>query len=260
MRIHPTAIVEAGARVHESVVVGPYSIIEKGVVMERDCVIESCARIYEGTRLGCGNRVCHGVTLGSEPQDLDYRPGKGRPLSIGGHNHFKEGVNISRGIKSETGTRIGDHNYFMSFSHVGHDSIVGDHNIFANTATLAGHVELAHHVFVSGQVAVHQFCRIGAFSMIAGVTGVPQDVPPFVIADGHRARIIGLNLVGLRRNGFSQEQRSTIKAVYRLIFRSGLRLAEALEKAKRSYPGPETEDIVRFIESSRRGVISFVQG
>jgi UDP-N-acetylglucosamine acyltransferase len=255
--IHPTAIIEDGALVDPTAQVGPYSIIESGAVVGPECIIESCVRIYGATRMGGGNRICHGVTLGAEPQDLSYTPEKSRPLTIGDHNHFKEGVNISRGVKTEEGTRIGSHNYFMSFSHAGHDCVVGDHNILANTATLAGHVEVEHHVFLSGQTAVHQFCRVGAYAMIAGVTGVPQDVPPFVIADGHRARIIGLNTVGLRRGGYSQEARSAIKAVYRLIFRSGLRLAEALVRAERRHPGPETEQIVRFIQSSRRGLISF---
>jgi UDP-N-acetylglucosamine acyltransferase len=257
VNVHPTAIVEAGASVHPSAHVGPFSVIEAGAVIGPDCVIESSVRIYADTRLGRGNRVCHGATLGCEPQDLTYTPEKSRPLIVGDHNQFREGVNVSRGVKTEGGTRIGSHNYFMAYAHVGHDCTVGDHNIFANTATLAGHVEVEHHVFLSGQTAVHQFCRVGAHSMIAGVSGVPQDVPPFVIADGHRARIIGLNTVGLRRSGFSQESRSAIKAVYRLIFRSGLRLAEALVEAERAYPGPETAAIVRFIESSRRGVISF---
>jgi UDP-N-acetylglucosamine acyltransferase len=257
VNIHPTAIVEAGASVDPSARIGPFSIVEAGAVIGPDCVIESSVRIYAATRLGTGNRVCHGATLGSEPQDLTYTPQKSRPLTIGDHNHFKEGVNISRGVKTEAGTAIGSHNYFMAYSHVGHDCIVGDHNIFANTATLAGHVEVEHHVFLSGQTAVHQFCRVGAYSMIAGVSGVPQDVPPYVIADGHRARIVGLNVVGLRRNGFTQESRSTIKAVYRLIFRSGLRLAEALVEAERTFPRPETAAIVHFIQTSHRGVISF---
>lgn len=257
MRIHPTAIIEDGARLHESVTVGPYSIVESGAVIGEGCRIESCARIYGMTRMGAHNRVCHGVTLGSEPQDLGFRPELARPLTIGDHNHFKENVNISCGIKSEDGTRIGSHNYWMAFSHAGHDCVVGDHNILANTATLAGHVEVEDRTFLSGQVAVHQFCRVGAYAMVAGVSGVPQDVPPFTLVDGHRARIIGLNVVGLRRGGFTQEQRSRIKSVYRLIFKSGLRLAEALAEAERTYPSPETRHIVHFIESSRRGVLSF---
>lgn len=253
--IHPTAIIEDGAEVHASAVIGPYSIIEKGAVVGADCVIDSNVRIYGFTRLGKKNRVCHGATLGSEPQDLGYTPDKGKPLVIGDHNHFKEGVNISHGIKEDHGTVIGDHNYLMAYSHVGHDCVVGDHNIFANTATLAGHVTVEHHVFLSGQTATHQFCRIGAYCMIAGVTGVPQDVPPFVIADGHRAEIVGLNLVGLRRNGFSQEQRSAIKRTYRLYYKSGLKPKEALERLKQEEGSEEVAQIVRFIEGSRRGLI-----
>jgi len=255
--IHPTAIIEAGAQVHPSVRVGPYSIIESGAVVGPDCIIESCARIYGATCMGAGNRVCHGVTLGTEPQDLSFTPELAKPLTIGDRNHFKENVNISAGVKSDGGTRMGNHNYLMAFSHVGHDCVVGDHNIFANAATLAGHVEMEHHIFLSGQVAVHQFCRIGAYAMIAGVSGVPQDVPPFVTADGHRAKIVGLNAVGLRRNGFTQEQRSRIKAVYRIIFRTGLRLPTALAEAEKSYPSPETEHIVMFIRAGQRGVISY---
>jgi UDP-N-acetylglucosamine acyltransferase len=208
--------------------------------------------------MGRNNRVCHGVTLGSEPQDLTYTQERSRPLTIGDGNHFKEGVNISRGVKTEPGTVIGNNNYWMAFSHAGHDCTVGDGNIFANTATLAGHVEVANGTFLSGQVAVHQFCRIGSYAMVAGVSGVPQDVPPYVIADGHRARIIGLNLVGLRRNGFTQEQRSVIKGVYRIIFRSGLRLAQALVQVEATFPeSPEAAEIVQFMQSSRRGTISF---
>ncbi|MGB5831544.1 MAG: acyl-ACP--UDP-N-acetylglucosamine O-acyltransferase [Thiohalocapsa sp.] len=255
--IHPSAIIEDGAELHASVRVGPYSIIESGAVLGEGCIVESCTRIFGATRMGRHNRVCHGTTLGSEPQDLGYSPQKARPLTIGDHNHFKENVNVSHGVKYEAGTRIGNHNYFMTFSHVGHDCTVGDHNIFANTATLAGHVELAHHVFVSGQVAIHQFCRVGAYSMLGGVTGVPKDVPPYVIANGQRARIIGLNLVGLRRNGFDQRQRSRIKAVYKLLFRSGLRLNDALPLADAEHPGPETDAILAFIRDSERGVISF---
>ncbi|MEJ2326972.1 MAG: hypothetical protein P8Y25_09200 [Chromatiaceae bacterium] len=176
MNIHPTAIVEVGADLHASVVVGPYSVIESDVVIGANSVIESCVRIYGGTRMGVNNRVCHGATLGAEPQDLTYPETSRRPLAIGSHNQFREGVNISRGAKRDEGTHIGDCNYLMAYSHVGHDCVVGDHNIFANTATLAGHVEVEDHVFLSGQTAVHQFCRVGAHSMVAGVTGVPQIV------------------------------------------------------------------------------------
>ncbi len=257
MPIHPTAIIEDGADLHETVSVGPYSIIEAGAVIGEGCRIESGARIFAPTRMGAHNRVCHGATLGSEPQDLGFTPDKTRPLVIGDRNHFKEGVNISCGVKSEGGTRIGHDNYWMAYTHVGHDCVVGDHNIFVNGAGLAGHVEVQDRVFLSGQVSVHQFCRIGSYAMVAGVPGVPQDVPPFALADGHRARMVGLNVVGLRRNGFSSEQRNRIKSVYRLILRSGQPLAESLVRAEQDYPGAETEQILNFVRSSRRGLIAY---
>lgn len=255
--IHPSAIIEAGARLHPSVLVGPYSIVEAGAEVGEGTVIDSSVRIYGPTRLGRHNRVCHGTVLGCEPQDLSFAPEKSRPLTIGDHNHFKEGVNISRGVKSEAGTNIGSHNYMMAFSHIGHDCVVGDHNIFANTATLAGHVEVEHHVFLSGHTAVHQFCRIGAYAIVGGVSGVPQDVPPYVLADGHRAEIIGLNLVGLRRNGFDPQRRERIKGAYRLIYKSGLRLSEALDRLEAESPVSEDiQNIIEFFRRSQRGVIS----
>jgi len=257
MAVHPSAIIEDGAEVHPSVEIGPWTLIESGACIDADCRLESCVRIYAGTRLGPRNRVCHGATLGSEPQDLGFTPERARPLTIGSDNCFRECVNISRGIKSEQGTRIGNRNYFMAYSHAGHDCQVGDDNILANTATLAGHVELAHHCFISGQVAVHQFARIGAYCMIGGLSGVSKDIPPFVIANGQRAVLVGLNLVGLKRNGFSAEQRARIKAVYRILFRSGLGLADGLSQVKAGYPSPETDAIVAFIAASERGVASF---
>ncbi|MBK1705910.1 acyl-ACP--UDP-N-acetylglucosamine O-acyltransferase [Halochromatium glycolicum] len=257
MSVHPSAIIEDGAQVDPSASVGPWTLIEAGAIVGPDCVIESGVRLYSGTRLGPRNRVCHGATLGSAPQDLGFTPERAKPLTIGSDNCFREYVNISRGIKSEAGTRIGSRNYFMAYSHAGHDSVVGDDNILANTATLAGHVEVAHRCFISGQVAVHQFARIGAYTMIGGLTGVSKDVPPYVIANGQRAVIIGLNLVGLKRNGFSAEQRARIKAVYRLIFRSGRRLAEGLAAASHQYPGEETDQITAFIRASERGVTGF---
>lgn len=255
MSIHPTAIIEPGAEVHPSASIGPYSIIEAGAVIGEGCEIASNVRIYGRTRMGRFNRVGHGATLGAEPQDLSYAPDKGKPLSIGDHNQFREGVNISHGIKEAHGTVIGSHNFFMAYTHVGHDCVVGDHNIFANTATLAGHVSVAHHCFLSGHTAIHQFCRIGAYVMVAGVSGVPQDVPPYVMVDGHRAEIVGLNLVGLRRNGFTQAQRSAIKRAYRVLYRSGRAPADALAELRSAEMTPEVAEIARFVADSKRGLV-----
>lgn len=236
---------------------GPYSIIESGAVVGPGCIVESGVRIYGATRMGRDNRICHGAAIGAEPQDIGYTPEMGKPLTIGDCNHFKENVTVNHGIKTAQGIRIGDHNFLMAYTHIGHDCTVGNYNVFVTTALLGGHVEVEDRAFLSGQTAVHQFCRIGAVAMISGMTAVTLDVLPFVMADGHRAKIIGLSVVGLRRNGYTQEQRNTIKAVYRVIFRSGLRRSAALARAEQDYPSPQTRQIVHFIESSRRRVISF---
>lgn len=255
MPIHPTALVSPVASVHPSAEIGPFCIIDAGAVIGEGCVLDSHVRVYGATKLGRHNRVCHGVTLGSEPQDLSFTPEKTRPLTVGDHNHFKENVNISCGVKTEHGTVIGHHNYFMSFSHAGHDCVIGDHNILANTATLAGHVELAHHCFISGQVAVHQFARIGAYVMVGGVSGVSKDVPPYVIVNGQRAEVVGLNVVGLRRNGFDQSTRTAIKRAYQVLYRRGLTKAQAIE-ALQNDPCDAVREIACFAAGSTRGLVN----
>ena len=255
-RIHPSAIVEDGADVDPSVTIGPFSIVEAGAVIGSGCVIESNVRIYRHTRMGRDNLVCHGSTIGAAPQDLSFTPHKARPLVIGDGNRFRECVNISHGVKEDHGTVVGNHNYLMAFSHIGHDCVIGDHNIFANTATLGGHVEMGNRIFLSGHVAVHQFCRIGDYVMVGGVSGVRQDVPPYAMANGQYARFVGLNLVGLRRNGFGQSQRSAIKRAYRLLLQSGLPLPEALERLRQDADSEEVRAIVAFAEASKRGLVS----
>ena len=254
--IHPSAIIEDGAEVHPSVKIGPFTLIEAGARIGADCAIESHVRIYGHTRMGSNNIVCHGATIGSVPQDLTYAPDRARPLIIGDGNSFREYVNISHGIKEERGTRIGNGNYLMAYSHVGHDCIVGDHNILANAATLAGHVQLGDRIFLSGHVAVHQFCRVGDYAMVGGLTAVRQDVPPYVIANGQVAAFIGTNVVGLRRTGFSQAQRDAIKRAYKVLLLSGVRTGEALERLKATAETDEVHGIVEFFKGSKRGVIS----
>jgi len=253
---HPSAIVEDGAHVHPSAQIGPFSIVEAGAAIGAGCVVESNVRVYRQTRMGQNNRICHGATIGSAPQDLSYTPERAKPLLIGNGNHFKECVNVSHGVKEDQGTVIGDGNFLMAFSHIGHDCIVGDNNILANAATLGGHVRLGNRIFLSGHVAVHQFCRVGDYAMVAGLTGVRQDVPPYVTANGQAAAFVGLNLVGLRRAGFDQAQRSAIKRAYRMLLLSGMRTGEALQQLKSSAESDEVRNIIRFFEQSRRGVIS----
>lgn len=256
MNIHPTALVSDRAELHPSVKVGPYSIIEAGVRIDEGCVIESHARIFERVSLGAHNTICHGATIGAAPQDLTYTPDKAKPLIIGDHNTFKENVVISLGVKTDTGSRIGDHNYLMNAAHIGHDCIVGNHNIMASNAVLGGHVEMDDYVFISGSVAVHQFCKIGSYAMLSGVSGVAQDVPPYVMTSGNRAQFVGLNRVGLKRNGFNAEQRNTIKRAYQILLQSGLTRKNALHQLQALPASDELDTIIRFVESSDRGIIS----
>ena len=252
--IHPTAIIEEGAQLDPSVSVGPFSIIESGAVIGPDCIIESCVRIFSPVRMGSGNRICHGAALGCEPQDLGYTPEKSKPMIIGNHNHFKENVNISRGVKTSEGTIIGDNNYFMSGFHAGHDVIIGSHNIFTSNAVVAGHVVMGDRIFLSGLAAVHQFVNIGDYAMIAGCAKVTKDIPPYTTADGNPARIIGLNSVGLRRGGFSSEARKAIKKTYQTIYHSGHNVSQALAVLEGNIYSEEEERIAAFFLNSERGV------
>lgn len=255
-RIHDTAIVADDADIHESVSIGPYSIIESGVVIGEGCRIESGVRIFAGTRMGRDNVVCDGAKLGAEPQDLAWEPGAGGPLTIGEGNHFKEHVHISRGAKTEQGTIIGNRNYAMGAFHAGHDCRIGDDTVLGHGSVLGGHVEIEDGAFISGLVAVHQFCRVGARAMLGGVSSTRQDVPPFVMAHGTPATIAGPNVVGLRRAGVSPERRMAIKRAYRTIYRTSLKLADALAALENDDPTPEVRHIVEFARSSTRGMIS----
>jgi len=254
--IHPSAIVEDGAQVHESVSVGPYTIIEAGSVIGEGCVIESAVRIYGHTRMGDRNRMGHGAVIGAEPQDLSYTAESSRPLTIGDDNQFKEGVHISRGANTDQGTVIGDRNYFMGASHVGHDSRVGDDNVVGHGTALAGHVELDHHVVLGGVSGIHQFTRVGAFAMLGGVSAVIQDLPPYLMAVGMPGRVYGLNVVGLNRAGFSAERRRHVKHAYRIVYRSGLRIDEALDALEDGEISDDVERFIEFVRSSKRGIAS----
>ncbi len=252
--IHPTALIDEDAELHPSVTVGPFCIIEGDVTIGEGCRIESGVRIFRGTRMGRDNRVCHGAMLGCEPQDLTFTPDNSRPLQIGDRNQFKEGVNISRGVKTEAGTIIGSDNYFMGNFHVGHDCILGDHNILGHGTVLAGHVTIANHVFISGVAAIHQFTYIGERVMIAGCAKVVKDIPPYTTGDGNPARIVGLNSIGLRRAGFPAATRLAIKRAYHTLYQSGLNIGQALALLKSQPQIPEVEQIIHFFERSTRGV------
>jgi UDP-N-acetylglucosamine acyltransferase len=248
--IHPTALVAPGARVGRDVRVGPYAVVEEETELGDRCEIRAHAAIKRYTRLGADNLVHEGAVLGGEPQDVSD---KGEPsrLAIGDGNRIREGVTIHRGSHGGE-TRVGSGCYLMAYAHVAHDDALGDGAILANNVALAGHVEVGKRAFLSGGVVVHQFCRIGRLAMIGGNSKVVQDCLPFVISDGAPARVRGLNVVGLRRAGFNASQLRVLREAYRLLLRSGLPLAAALERLT-ALQDPSLDEWVAFIRASRRG-------
>lgn len=254
MNIHPTAIIADQARLHNTVTVGPYSIIEDDVSIDEGCKISSCVRIFSGTRIGKYNQVDHGAVLGCVPQDFSFDPDQTTTLEIGDHNIFREGANIHRSVTPDSATKIGNNNYFMGTFHVGHNCILGDHNTLGHGTVLAGHVNIGNHIFISGVAAIHQFCRIGDFVMVAGCAKIVKDVPPYTTVDGNPATLIGLNSIALKRAKVNPSIRSEIKNTYKTIYHCGLNTRQALAELKRQPASPAINKIIQFYEASQRGV------
>ncbi len=249
--IHPTAIVSAAARLGDAVRIGPYAVIEDDTELGEGTEVRAHAVVKRFTRLGTGNIVFEGAVLGGEPQDLGFRDTP-TALLIGHRNIIREGVTIHRASKPDGATVIGDDCFLMAYSHVAHDDRLGDRVILANNVVLAGHVEVGERAFLSGGVGVHQFCRVGRLAMIGGNAKVVQDCLPFVITDGVPARARGLNLVGLRRAGFSSGQLTTLKRAYRLLLRSGLSLSEAWTRLA-ALSDPLVDELSAFTQGGQRG-------
>ncbi len=253
--IHPTAIVHPAARLADGVAIGPYSIIGEHVTIGAGTVVGPHAVIEGVTEIGRDNRIFQFASVGAAPQDLKYRGGA-TTLRLGDRNTVREFVTLHCGTEDGGGeTTIGNDNLFLAYSHVAHDCHVGNRVILSNGATLAGHVIVDDYAILSGLCAVHQFTRIGCHVMIAGGSMVAQDVAPYTMAQGDRAKTVGLNLVGLKRRGFSEETLRGIKKAYRIVFRSGLKVEEALEQiANELERSPELDIFVDFIKQSERGV------
>jgi len=252
--IHPTAIIDSKATIHESVEVGPYCIIEGNVTIRKNTRLDSHVVIRGRTEIGENCTISPFASLGGPPQDISYLDDD-TTLTVGNNNVIKEYVTMNRGTKKGGGaTIVGDNNFIMAYVHIAHDCKVGNHAIMANCATLAGHVEVADFVHFAGLCAVHQFCRIGKHAFVSGLTGVPKDVPPFMIAAGSRAKLYGLNVVGLERHGYSKEDISKLKKAYRILFRSALPLTESLKIIREELTGEYISGLAEFIESSKRGI------
>ena len=259
MSIHPTAVVDPKAELDSSVIVGPYAVIDAGVCIDAGTRVEPHAVISGPTKIGKRNLISSFATVGGAPQDLSYK-GEPTELIIGDDNQIREYASIHRGTPHGPGkTIIGNSNLLMAYTHVAHDCKIGNHVILANVATLAGHVEVGDRASIGGLVAIHQFCRIGSFSYIGGVSGISLDVPPFVILAGtrNRTRISGINKIGLKRNGFSRETINNLEAAFKIIFRSpNLLLKDALEQARTEFGEcSEVTQLIEFFENSKRGVV-----
>lgn len=253
--IHETAIIAQGAEIDSNVSIGPYAVIGEHVKIGAGTTIGPHTVIEGRTEIGRDNQIFQFASVGAIPQDLKFH-GEESSLTIGDRNKIREFVTIHLGTEDGGGkTTVGSDNLFMAYSHVAHDCVVGNHVILANAATLAGHVEVDDFAILGGLSAVHQFCRVGCHVMASGGSMITQDVVPYTIVQGDRAKTVGLNLIGLKRRGFSPEVLKTIKQAYRLVFRSGSPLEDAVAKIENELDGsPELSVFVEFIKSSERGL------
>jgi UDP-N-acetylglucosamine acyltransferase len=253
--IHSSAIIHPAAEIAENVSIGPFAVIGEGVRIASGTVVGAHVVIDRDTDIGQDNQIFPFASIGGAPQDLKYQ-GEETFLKIGDRNRIREFVTLNRGTPGGGGiTSIGNDNLLMSYAHVAHDCLIGSQVIMANGATLAGHVMVQDFAILGGLSAVHQFCRIGSHTMISGGAMVAQDILPYTIAQGDRAKTMGLNLVGLKRRGFSQETIRGIKHAYRLLFRAGLRMEEALRQIGDDLdPTPELQHFIQFIKDSQRRI------
>jgi len=254
--IHPTAIVAPSAHIGANVTIGPYTIVGEGVEIGDGTTIGPHVVIEGPTKIGRDNRIFQFASLGAQPQDKKFHGEESR-LEIGDRNTIREFVTFNRGTSDGGGTtRIGNDNWLMAYVHIAHDCIVGDHTIFANSASLAGHVTIGDHAILGGFTLVHQFCQIGAHAFTAMGAIINRDVPPFVIIAGSYAEPKGINAEGLKRRGYSADRIASIRRAYKTIYLSGMPLAEArAELARVAEDEPDVKEMLDFIERSQRSLM-----
>lgn len=253
--IHPTAIVSSGARIGNAVTIGAYSIIGDDVAIGDGTWVGPHVVIEPHVTIGPGCRIFQFAAIGAVPQDLKFG-GETSYVTIGPNVTIREFVTIHRGTRSgEAITEVGQDSYLMAYTHIAHDCRIGKMVVLANNTTLAGHITIGNYATVGGLVAIHQFVRIGDYAFVGGKSAVVKDVPPYVIAAGDRAVLHGLNRVGLKRQGFSDQALAALKKTYRIIFRYGLTLNEAIARVNAEVEMvPEVDNFIRFIRASSRGV------
>lgn len=254
-KISPLAFIDPSAKVGENCKIGPFCFIDKNVVIGDNNVLMPSVTIMEGTRMGNGNRLFPGAVIGAVPQDLKFR-GEETTTEIGDNNTIRENVTIHRGTASKGKTVVGSNNLIMENAHIAHDCEVGSGIIMGNSTKLAGEVVVDDNAIISAVVLVHQFCRIGGYTMVQGGSRTSKDIPPFIIGGKEPISYCGLNIVGLRRRGFAPELIENIHNAYRLIYNSNLTVNEAVEQIKAEIPmSKEIEYIIEFVTSSQRGII-----
>ena len=252
-RIHPTAIVHPDAELGEGVEVGPFAIIEGAVKIGDRTKVGPRVTIEGHTTLGEDNEIFTGAVIGSPTQDKKFDGGISY-LRIGSRNKIREYVTINPGTKEGTETLIGDDNLLMAYVHIAHDCIVNNHIVFANAATLAGHVIVEDRAIIGGLSGIHQFVRIGALSIVGGCSKVVQDVPPFMMVDGHPARAFGINSVGLERANFSSDEKSAIKKAFKIIFRSKVALKSSIQQLEKISASHSIQTLIAFLKLCERGI------
>ncbi len=252
--LHPTAIINPKARIGADCDIWPYCIIGEHVELGTGCRLHSHVVIDGHTRLGTGNEIFPFASLGLKTQDLKWKGGLTR-TEIGDNNTFREYVTIHSATGGGEATTIGSNNHILAYAHIAHNVRLGNHIIMSNVATLAGHVTVEDHAVVGGLAAVHQFCRIGTLSMIAGCAKVVQDVPPYMVVDGNPAEARATNKVGMERNGVSEEAQAALRQAYKILIRDGLTTPNALARIESELPPlPEIKHLLLFVRASERGI------
>lgn len=254
-RIHPTAMVDPAATIGEGVEIGPNTIVGSDVVIGDRTRIGACCLVEGWTTIGKDCRIYHSAVVGGEPQDLKYQ-GERTFTRIGDGNVIREFATIHRATGEGRETRIGDCNFIMAYAHVAHNCTVGSGAVIANSVNMAGHVSIDDYATIGGVTVIHQFVRIGRYSMIGGGLRIPMDVAPYVRVGGYPAKVNGLNVIGLQRHGVGPETRRLLKEAYRLLFRSNLNVSQAIERVRLELePVPEILYLISFVEGSARGII-----
>jgi len=259
-RIHPTAIVDEAARIADDVQIGPFSIVGPQVTIRETTIVQSHVVIEGEVTIGSGNLVGHGALIGALPQDVSFLPERKTRVEIGNDNVIREYCTIHRGTAEQSATKIGDKNFLMTGAHIGHNCEIGNNVVIANNCLLAGFVRVDDSAFLGGGSTFHQFMHVGRLVMVQGSSAFGKDLPPFVVA-AERNYVFGLNVIGLRRAGFSAKEREEVKAAFKLVYLSGLNISQALEKAKTMKFTAAAREFLDFVANAKkRSICPFKRG